>query len=341
MKKRITYLVIAILCFPINQIYCQRVNPEEIVNVSVYKGSFYIDGDKDTYYPVIFKHGEQNKINHLKIYRSYKWAGPDEFSPTHKGSLLLEIDVNYGRWGGIKYDWRIMDLRQLYHDTFANASFGMHKKGFIVWLRGGGFFYKYESDKPSYIQVAPNVDELIYDHSNDLYDVYAPPPITEINWTNINKHKNDHWDFIKEKPSIDLNGGIISSGNLQVSGSGLHYISNGNVLIGKTSQQNSSYKLDVAGSIRADEVKVNLDGADFVFEEGYNLKPLSEVDNFIKENKHLPDIESAKEMQTGGTNLGELNTKLLQKIEELTLYLIQQNEKIEKLEKEIAKLKKH
>ena len=115
--------------------------------------------------------------------------------------------------------------------------------------------------------------------------------------------------------------------------------SNGNLLIGKTSQQNSNYKLNVAGSIRANEIKVNLDGADFVFEPNYKLKPLNEVESYIKENKRLPEIASADEMSKEGADLGELNTKLLQKIEELTLYMIGQNKRIEKLEKENELLK--
>jgi hypothetical protein len=99
------------------------------------------------------------------------------------------------------------------------------------------------------------------------------------------------------------------------------------------------YKLDVNGTIRAKEVKVNLNsGADFVFEPGYQLKPLDEVHSFIKENKHLPEIPTAAEMTNGDTNLGELQVKLLQKIEELTLYTIQQQEMIEKLSAKVEKL---
>ena len=114
---------------------------------------------------------------------------------------------------------------------------------------------------------------------------------------------------------------------------------NGNVLIGKTTQQNSNYKLDVAGSIRADEIKVNLDGADFVFESDYKLSSLKEVESYIQENKRLPGIVSADEMSTKGADLGELNTKLLQKIEELTLYIIEQNKKIEDMQNQINELK--
>jgi archaellin len=119
----------------------------------------------------------------------------------------------------------------------------------------------------------------------------------------------------------------------------LSILSNGNVLIGKTTQQNSDYKLDVAGSIRANEIKVNLDGADFVFEPDYKLRSLKELESYIQENKHLPEIPSADEMSTQGTELGELNTKLLQKIEELTLYMIDLNSKVEELEKENTFLK--
>jgi hypothetical protein len=97
------------------------------------------------------------------------------------------------------------------------------------------------------------------------------------------------------------------------------------------------YKLDVIGTIRAREIKVDLDGADFVFESSYKLMPLHELEKFIKEQKHLPEIAPAKEMEKNGTDLGLLASKLLQKIEELTLYTIEQNKAIEEL-KQIVKL---
>lgn len=108
---------------------------------------------------------------------------------------------------------------------------------------------------------------------------------------------------------------------------------NGNVLIGKTSQSNSNYKLDVAGNIRANKLVVNTTGADYVFNDGYHLRPLAHVESFIKENKHLPGVESAKQMQEEGMSVGETQTKLLEKIEELTLYVIDQNKRLEALNK--------
>ena len=122
--------------------------------------------------------------------------------------------------------------------------------------------------------------------------------------------------------------------------------SGGNVLIGKTTQTNTDYKLDIAGKIRANEVVVNATGADFVFEPDYKLPELTEVEKYIVENKRLPDISPAGEMKENGMNLSEMQTKLLQKIEELTLYIIElnkknemQNREIELLKSEIATLK--
>jgi hypothetical protein len=114
----------------------------------------------------------------------------------------------------------------------------------------------------------------------------------------------------------------------------------GNVLIGKTTQINNVYKLDVAGKIRADEIVVNTTGADFVFENNYKLRPLAEVETFIKQNKHLPDIKSAAQMQTDGVSMGEMQTKLLQKQEETMLYLIEQEKKNTALEEKLTKLEK-
>jgi hypothetical protein len=113
--------------------------------------------------------------------------------------------------------------------------------------------------------------------------------------------------------------------------------SNGNVGIGTT---NPTSKLTVAGNINSREVKVSVDaGADFVFEKDYALPSLQEVEKFVTENKHLPEIASAKEMQKEGINLSEMNIKLLQKIEELTLYVIEMKKENTIQSKEIEKLK--
>jgi len=101
-----------------------------------------------------------------------------------------------------------------------------------------------------------------------------------------------------------------------------------------------AYKLDVAGTIRATEIKVeSTGGADFVFEEDYQLRSLEEVEQFVEENNHLPDIPSAKQMEEEGVGLAQMNKLLLQKVEELTLYAISQEFKLKKKDEEIKELR--
>ncbi|KXX71228.1 hypothetical protein [Flammeovirga sp. SJP92] len=100
------------------------------------------------------------------------------------------------------------------------------------------------------------------------------------------------------------------------------------------------YQLSVGGKIRAEEVKVYTDWADYVFEENYDLRPLSDVEKHIQENGHLPDVPSAKQVKEEGINLGESDAMLLRKIEELTLYIIDQDKTNKLLKEELDQLKK-
>ncbi|MDD7886048.1 hypothetical protein [Flavivirga sp. 57AJ16] len=111
----------------------------------------------------------------------------------------------------------------------------------------------------------------------------------------------------------------------------------GNVGIGTTDTK--GFKLGVQGKIAAEEVKVALHAnwADFVFENNYKLPTLKEVEQHIKEKGHLQDIPSAEEVAKNGIFLGEMDAKLLQKIEELTLYTIAQEKKIKKQSSKIKK----
>lgn len=110
----------------------------------------------------------------------------------------------------------------------------------------------------------------------------------------------------------------------------------GKVGIGTSTPDN---KLDVLGIIRANEVIVETGWADYVFNEDYQLKPLDEVEAFIKENKHLPSVPSAANIQEKGAHVAELMTKMMEKIEELTLYSIQQKKEIDALKKRLDEKK--
>ncbi|WP_264525667.1 tail fiber protein [Flavobacterium sp. N502536] len=122
---------------------------------------------------------------------------------------------------------------------------------------------------------------------------------------------------------------------------------NGNVGIGTV---NPGSKLTVAGNIHAQEVKVTARAGevpDYVFANDYKLKSLEEVEAYIKLNKHLPEIPSAKEIESNGLMLAEMNLNLLKKMEEMTLYMIEMKkenlvmkEKQRQLEETVQELKK-
>jgi hypothetical protein len=136
-------------------------------------------------------------------------------------------------------------------------------------------------------------------------------------------------------------GGSTNSGN--------HYLflsDNGKVSIGLDpnlpTTLNGNYKLYVAKGIMTEKIKVALEStaswADYVFEADYNLMTLNEVERFISEHGHLPNVPSAEEVVKEGIDMAEMDANLLEKIEELTLYMIEQSKKLDAQEKKIAEL---
>ncbi len=120
----------------------------------------------------------------------------------------------------------------------------------------------------------------------------------------------------------------------------------GNLYIGpeipKTTGSHSNARLSVDGKILAKEIWVNIhtsNWADFVFSKEYKLKPLIEVDAFIEKEKHLPDIPSAVDLEKEGLSLAEMQKLQMQKIEEIFLYLIEQQQELRKTKAELEKLK--
>ncbi len=114
----------------------------------------------------------------------------------------------------------------------------------------------------------------------------------------------------------------------------------GNVGIGTT---HTPEKLTVDGNIQARRVKVTVlstDWADYVFAKDYKLKPLNEVESFIKQYSHLPGVPSAIEVERKGLDVGANQAILLKKVEELTLYLIEQDKQVKALQEENRKMKK-
>jgi hypothetical protein len=119
----------------------------------------------------------------------------------------------------------------------------------------------------------------------------------------------------------------------------LYINTDGNLGIGTTTIP-SGYKMAVNGNIRAKKLVIETNWSDYVFEDDYKLMPLFQVESFIKINKHLPDVPSAKEVEEKGISVGDNQALLLKKVEELTLYIIQQEKKISELSDKIARIKK-
>lgn len=110
--------------------------------------------------------------------------------------------------------------------------------------------------------------------------------------------------------------------------------------VGIGTDKTAGFKLSVEGKIRAREIEVNADTwADYVFAKNYNLMPLEDLENFINTKNHLPNIPTAKEVTENGLNLGEMQIKQMEKIEELTLYLLEIKKQLDMVKEENKELK--
>lgn len=117
------------------------------------------------------------------------------------------------------------------------------------------------------------------------------------------------------------------------------YFKDGKVGIGAPPKY-SSHSLYVAGGITTEEVKVKVkdNWSDFVFDNDYRLMPLNELQEYVQNFQHLPEIPTAENVKNDGLNLGEMDAALLKKIEELTLYIIQQDKRISELQQKVEVL---
>ena len=115
-------------------------------------------------------------------------------------------------------------------------------------------------------------------------------------------------------------------------------ITDGSLAIGTTDPK--GYKLAVAGDAIAESMTVDLQGnwPDYTFKKEYRLMPLADLKTYVDKNQHLPEIPSAAQVAKDGINLGEMNRLLLKKVEELTLYLIDQKKEMDEQKKMILSL---
>lgn len=172
-----------------------------------------------------------------------------------------------------------------------------------------------------------------------LLDIYSPLPL--VGSYDTQKWSTSNVDYSLKLQTIWNYSGINQEFIQRFNG--IDYKSlvffHGNVGIGISNPEN---KLDVSGTIHAKEVKVDLNfpAPDYVFANDYKLKSLQEVEEYTKSHHHLPEIPSAKELQKDGINVAEMNMALLKKVEELTLYVIEQQKNTQQLIKVIQEQKR-
>lgn len=253
--------------------------------------SFFVGGNRSTYYPVVFEdHGwDKHQATIVELGRSDthkdgNWSGTIialfKFHTTRwgHGSSFIDADI---KQTGINSTSSNLFVAGWQDGTSANGS-----KNFIIWLRGNTT-YMYNSNYPQTPQ--------IYTSTVTLYEnTYAPKSSIE--------------------GYVNTQGQTLSN-RIRVNSTTPSYFKN----------------LDVDGLIRAKEVRIETDWADFVFDKKYQLPTLEDVEKHIKAYNRLPEIPSESEVKKEGVNIAEIQVKLLQKIEELTLYIIQQDKEIKAL----------
>lgn len=283
--------------------------------------SFVVGGEANKYYPVVFKDLDWN--NHraakLEIGRS-----DTHISGSWTGSLIAGFSFHTSMWGnGASFaNTKIMQSENgmsgasiPFIADYRDATGANGSKDFIIWLKGGNVSYFFNSSVTQTPRVYDGVQHALPFHEEN------GPSLTFI--TALSPKINSYGESLQ--------------GTVYTNGSGLNYMA-GNLGLG--TQQMDGYKLAVNGKVRAREIKVEVaNWPDYVFDEDYELKSLGEIEQFIKVNKHLPEIPSARQIQKDGLELGEMNKLLLKKIEELTLLLIAQQKQVEELSGEVRLLK--
>ncbi len=281
-----------------------------------YSGSFVVKGDLDKFYPVVFQDLSffSNKSTEFEIGRSIVHTDGQ-----WRGSLISKFRIhttNYGH-GSNFIDANIRQFSP-YSGPFiagwTDATIGNGNQIVIIWLKGGTNTY--------YLNSPVNISPIVYD------GVQNPLP-----------HQEENGPARSYKTTIDSyvnSNGESSGGSAYYVGGSNNYFA-GKVGIGTASPDE---QLTVNGKVHAKEVRVDLSVPfpDYVFEHSYKLPALDSVKAFVDLNHHLPEIPSATQIEKEGLKIGEMNAVILKKVEELTLYLIGQQQQLKLQQKQIYNL---
>ncbi|GGH61904.1 hypothetical protein HNQ91_001159 [Filimonas zeae] len=383
--------------------------------------SFTVLGDINTYYPVAFLDGgyANNVATQLKLGRSSVHDGA-----TWRGSFIADFSYHTYNWGngaafikanisrGANASSAIQDFIGGWRDvTTAN-----NNATILIWLRGGGTRYYYQSNYTvspqvfdgqegraatysetggstygSRLTIDPNINQhgltdplrVWYTGASSNYfagniGLGTTTPVTKLHINQgkavITSSESTYGQLQVLNPLdgeaaivIGANGtGMVSSrttyarqwqigigsynsgiNNLVITNpttldKGFVFSYEGKMGIGaNVFPAGEPYRLYVEGGIRTRKIKVDQAAwADYVFDSSYQLRPLQQVEAFIKTNKHLPEVPSAEAVKKEGTDVADTQALLLKKIEELTLYIIEQEKRLKSVEQELSDIKK-
>lgn len=278
-------------------------------------GSFKVNGDSDKFYPVTFVDGAWDNNTPTELYLGRSLIHTDA---SWLGSLISKFNFHVSL-GGHKANFINADIRQsevAFIAGWQDVSLYNGYARIIIWLKGGGITYYYNSN----FEASPTVYDGV---ANGL--PFNEPSAYNSTGTN-HTFKTTVEQYVNHQ-------GMSYEKNVYFNGQETNFFA-GKVGIGTTDPK--GYRLAVAGNIIAESVKVSLQAnwPDYVFTKSYSLPTLKEAEKHIKEKGHLAGIPSAAEVKANGINLGDMNAKLLQKIEELTLYIIDLERRVKTIETE-------
>ncbi|MCV9928328.1 hypothetical protein OIU83_11715 [Flavobacterium sp. LS1R49] len=257
-------------------------------------------------------------------------------------SKVLPDGANYTDWMDRNKSSRVLNLGTLrdpldngrllcFYDFPQSNVLNLTKSAFSFQIddRSNHTRFRMTAETGGYTQMVvlnKRQEELmkIYEDGNDNVFAHFPKPNSRVVIGGFGDYLPEHKLVVRESSKIE--GNILTDSNI---GIGTSNFTDGADI----------YRLSVKGKIRAEEVKVYSTWADYVFNEDYKLPNLKEVEKYIAVNGHLPNVPSAKDITEKGLELGEMVKIQQEKIEELTLYLIQQNKENEQLNKDIQELK--
>lgn len=214
--------------------------------------------------------------------------------------------------------------------------------GFVAWLGTNGYV-KVEADPlfgvwlgtNTYVKAETDPDFAGWLGTNTYVTLEADPLWTAA--SNLYLTTNAAASTYVRRNGDTMTGALgLPAGGLSVGTTQWVVLANGNVGIGTSTPTN---KLSVNGTIMAREVIVTLDGwPDYVFDRGYVLMPLNQIERYVQEYGHLPDVPSARQVQEGGVPVGKMQSVLLRKVEELTLHLVEMQKENNELRRRIERM---